>query len=146
MSSKSQIRSILHNNKIINKFSKINVLYNFYQNLFSQNKDCLDISATEVLNKLNIPNNDCLDISATEVLNKLNIPNNDCLDISATEVLNILNIPKLSFKEVQVCEVNITIDKIFEPLKSMKNNKSQEMMDFLRNSMKRSRLVQLNHF
>ena len=127
MSSKSQIRSILHNNKIINKFSKINVLYNFYQNLFSQNKDCLDISATEVLNKLNIPNNDCLDISATEVLNKLNIP-------------------KLSFKEVQVCEVNITIDKIFEPLKSMKNNKPQEMMDFLRNSMKRSRLVQLNHF
>ena len=108
MSSKSQIRSILHNNKIINKFSKINVLYNFYQNLFSQNKDCLDISATEVLNKLNIP--------------------------------------KLSFKEVQVCEVNITIDKIFEPLKSMKNNKPQEMMDFLRNSMKRSRLVQLNHF
>ena len=127
MSSKSQIRSILHNNKIINKFSKINVLYNFYQNLFSQNKDCLDISATEVLNKLNIPNNDCLDISATEVLNKLNIP-------------------KLSFKEVQVCEVNITIDKIFEPLKSMKNNKPQEMMDFLRNSMKRSQLVQLNHF
>ena len=112
---------------IISKFSKIIVLYNFYQNLFSQNNNCLDISAIEVLNKLNIPNNDCLDISATEVLNKLNIP-------------------KLSFKEVQVREVTITIDKIFEPLKSMKNNKPQEMMDFLRNSMKCFRLVQLNHF
>lgn len=53
---KSQIRVILYNNKIINKFRKINnSLYNFYQIRFSPNNDCLDIFAIEVLSKLNIP-------------------------------------------------------------------------------------------
>ena len=41
---------------LYNKFSKINdPLYNFYETLFSQNNNCLDISATDILKKFNIP-------------------------------------------------------------------------------------------
>ena len=98
---KSQIRVILYNNKIINKFRKINnSLYNFYQIRFS--------------------------------------PNNDCLDIFAIEVLSKLNIPNLSFEEVKLCKGILTKDEIFGT--SMKNN-NQEMINFLRNSIKISGVV-----
>ena len=53
---KIQICTILNNTEIINNFSEINdSFYNFYQTLFTQINDCLDISAIEVLSKLNIP-------------------------------------------------------------------------------------------